>query len=449
MKWWIACLALLLGAPLWAQEDAGARGDIASIRSYYEPEGDIYVGQTVRLWVELTGDGIVSSPPKYPELKVEGAIALLPEQLGVAFTDRGTGRAGLRQRYVIIPQRPGDLVVPELQIAVGFKTDAGEQDMMLTVQPAPIVSIFPTEMDGVGLFISSDDVKVTQKFDQDPTGLRAGDAIERQVTTVAGGTFALALPQIQFAEIDGAKLYPAQPQLSDVTNRGSYRATRIDAVTYVFEKPGSYVLPDISVRWWNPARQRAEETVLEALEVEIAPNPEFEAAQQALQQDQRKQELMERIIRVLDWIREHIVLLVVWAVAVYMAALVLRKFGPVVWSAAHNARQRALNSESHAFRRFQARCRMPDTPAARAAFWAWLGHFASKDSIATLSAFETLLKPEDRDVLHRFLAARPGTELDARRSVAAAVNLRRALLSQGAEPKIGATRSLNPRSSAT
>ncbi|MGJ8584197.1 MAG: hypothetical protein ACSHXD_08905 [Marinosulfonomonas sp.] len=448
MRFAAALILFLIGAPLWAQESAEPTSAAANIKTHYEPEGQIFVGQTVRLWVEITTPGTVSTPPQYPELKVDGAISLLPEQLGVNFTDRETGNAGLSQRYVIIPQRPGQMDVPSFQVSIGITRDGTEQPLTLDVTPAPIDVVLPDGVEGLDRVVTTSDMTVTEKYDQEATGLKVGDALERQVTIVAGGTFALALPEVTFEQVEGTKIYPAQPQLSDQTNRGSYEATRIDAATYVFQKAGAVQLPEIKVSWFDPEKKAVQETVLPALDIEVAPNPAYEAQQKALEAEQKRTDILQQIAAVLLWIKTHIALITTLAVVAYFLRLAVKRFGPVVLREWKDARERAEKSEGRAFKNFTTAARSGDGEKMRTAFWSWLNHFSAADTTATFANLAQGLDPSDRAQMEKFLA---GSGSDAgsadgfRTSVTA---LRKVLLAKENKPTALQKGGLNPRGAA-
>ena len=64
------------------------------VDAYAEPDGNIYLGQRVRLIVDIRTDTWFTRAPRYPELKLDRAIALMPEGFGVNFTERERGAGG-------------------------------------------------------------------------------------------------------------------------------------------------------------------------------------------------------------------------------------------------------------------------------------------------------------------------------------------------------------------
>ncbi len=81
------------------------------VRVSTEPEGRVVIGQQTRLFVDILTDTWFTQAPAYPDVDLDGAIALQPEQLGTNFTERiaGATYAAQRRSYVIFPQRAGPL----------------------------------------------------------------------------------------------------------------------------------------------------------------------------------------------------------------------------------------------------------------------------------------------------------------------------------------------------
>jgi hypothetical protein len=434
MRTLFALLTLLFALPAMAQDDP-------TIRSYFEPKGDIYVGQTVRLWVEITTTGKITTPPQYPELKIEGAISLLPELGAVSFSDGP--RIGLRQRYVIIPQRAGAVTVPPLQIEIGTEIDGKTTLQILSATPEPIQVIFPPDTENLDRIVTTSELKATESYDRALTDLKTGDAIIRTVTTVAGGTFALALPAVTFESIQNAKQYTATPQLSDKTNRGQYRATRIDAATYVFEKAGDTSLPEIIVQWFDAKSKSVQQVILPAVDLTIALNPAYAETTASSATEDTKTRLLHQLGRALVWVQGNIAKITLLAIGLYVLHLIWIRYSPTVRQALHDRREKIRHSEKYAFKQFQKACTSGDTTKSRTAFWHWLDHFAPTDQSASLTAIESKNFNLDTIILSKYLSSDPLAEDDLSAFKSAATIFRSGLLKS--PTKSSKRYTLNPR----
>ncbi len=437
MRFLAALVLFAVTLPTLAQETSDTK-----IKTYYEPEGEVFVGQTVRLWVEITTSGTISTPPQYPELKVEGSISLLPELGAVSFSNNSG--IGLRPRYVVIPQRAGTLDIPPLQITIGTDHGSGDELQTLTVTPEALNAVLPAGTENIERIVTTSDMKVTESYDSDLTDLKAGDAITRTVTIVSGGTFALALPEITFEQIPGAKPYPATPKLSDSTNRGQYRATRIDAASYVFEKAGDTALPEISVKWFDPDKNAVEEVLLPAVDLTIAVNPAFaEASTQAAAED-AKTRTLHLLGSILVWLQNNIVALTIIAIGLYLIRLLWDRFSAPAFQAWRDHREKVLNSEKYAFKEFNAACRSGDAEKCRTVFWHWLDHYAPPNQSVSLAFLSRKYQDLDMSEISKFLSDNQPVTGDVATFKSAASKLRTGLLKRPTTRGSTKTYSLNP-----
>jgi ribosomal 50S subunit-associated protein YjgA (DUF615 family) len=74
------------------------------------------------------------------------------------------------------------------------------------------------------------------------------------------------------AKIPGIRAYPRQPATDDSFNRGELTGRRTDSVTYVFQQPGKYELPELTFSWWDLGAKELRTEQLPGLTVEVTPN---------------------------------------------------------------------------------------------------------------------------------------------------------------------------------
>ncbi len=387
---------ILASVPTQSAEDEAA-SDV-KVRAYLEPEGDIYVGQLARLWIEVSTSTWFTKAPTYPELKLPGAIALMPEQLGVNFSDRvgGKTRSGQRQRYVIIPQRVGDLTIPPLTITLAVAIDGKPSDLIkIQTEPVAMAVVFPEGAEGLEQIITTDKLSVRETYGGNLEGLKVGDAVTRKVTVKAENTFALALPQVEFKSVKGTRLYPAQPKLSDKVNRGRYSAERSDAATYVLQSEGRVTLPEIRVQWWNPDSNAIEQSLLPSVSFAVATNPDHAGPTTANRDGtDTVNEAKRWLITGLLWLRANIVSLMVAAIGLYMLILVWRRFQPALLHRWRDFADRYRQSEARAFSLFRKACRSRDDSRMVNTFWHWLDQLTPGDQAASLDRLTRQLGDE-------------------------------------------------------
>jgi hypothetical protein len=100
--------------------------------------------------------------------------------------------------------------------------------------------------------------------------LKPGDAVKRTIVRKATGVPALGMLEFAFTAPEGVRVYADPPQVDDKVSRGEVTGSRIDQVTYVFEKPGLYELPPLDQPWWDLAQMQARDVPLPGLTVNVA-----------------------------------------------------------------------------------------------------------------------------------------------------------------------------------
>ncbi|MGI9366538.1 MAG: hypothetical protein ACR2O8_15245 [Rhizobiaceae bacterium] len=382
MRWPAVFIFLFLWSPLLAQEAADsanipdASAPDVQVRAYIEPEDGLYVGQLARLWIEVSSTAQFGEAPRYEDLKLGGAVVLMPDPFGVNFskTERGQSYTGQRQRFVIIPQRDGIFSVPPLSVMVTLNDGTKLLDpVRVQTEALEFTATFPPEAEALGQILTTSDMTVDESYDREPEGLKVGDAIVRTVKMRADDTFALAMPVIEFAQVEGTRVYPAKPGLTDQTNRGQYSGERVESATYVFEKDGAAELPEIKIQWWNPDTKTLEEKVLPALELTIAVNPDAPRHDSpAATQTSLLQFVKQITDKGLQWLGRNMGWLTLCAIAAYFLVLAWRRYQPVVLQKWKDWQHRRLNSEVHYFQLFKRACRSGKDSEIAASFWRWM-----------------------------------------------------------------------------
>ena len=432
MRYFLAILLLLVAAV------AGAE---VRIDAYAEPGGDVYLGQRVRLVVEVRTDTWFTTAPRYPEIKIDGAIALLPEAFGTNFTKRegATTWAGQRQRYVLFPQRVGELTVPPFDVPLAVSTDGRAGETQVVTTPGVTINVVaPPGSAGVPAFVTTPRLRVSEEWDGDVEDLKVGDAITRRITQSADDVFALLLPAIEFGDIEGFAVYPGTPELDDRVNRGSYKATRIDQVTYLMQAEGEYVIPGIEVHWFDPGRKTMITETLDALEVTVLPNPDAVLGEEEPAQDEPSLGIEQALRGALDWLAANIHWLTMFAGALFALRWLWRRFVPGWLQSFRDARERRRQSEARYFDELLRAVRSGDEDNAVACFWRWADRLPGRSAPLTLAALADVAGDEGLARTWRELkAARYGSaaaETRPRITAAALRKLRRSWLRRQQPP---------------
>ncbi|MEN7530717.1 BatD family protein [Cupriavidus sp. DL-D2] len=241
----------------------------------------VRVGQQVSIDVTILAPNFFMSAPAFPVLQVPGAVVTMPDERALNSTEtiNGVAYAGIRKSYAFTAEQDGDFELPATTVRFTYADDNG----------APregSVSFPPTRIRaGAGGTVNAGGPKqplvpvsrlvVTQALDhaldKGSVALRKGDALVRTVTTFAPQTQAMLIQPPHAPAPSGVRVFQADPRLSDnARTTAGPGGTRVDTITYVFERTGSYVLPPVTVDWLDPATGRPATSQAAAIKVEVS-----------------------------------------------------------------------------------------------------------------------------------------------------------------------------------
>jgi len=255
--------------------------DEVILRASVTPE-EAWIGQRVRLSIEVLGADGWAQISDMPEIEISGAYVLRTESQGIRLSETiaRTSYKGQRYQLSVYCQRPGTLEIPPLPVAVVVKqwgVNAPETPRELTTPSVSLMCKVPPGAEGIRGLISTTTLTADQSWSSRPDTAATGDAITRTVTLSAVDVSAMAFPPMRHPEIEGVGIYPGEPSVTDTTDRGSLRGERQEAVTYVLEQPGEIALPAIVLSWWDIDDRGLRRIELPGFELtvegELAPEP--------------------------------------------------------------------------------------------------------------------------------------------------------------------------------
>mgnify|MGYP001268936897 CR=1 FL=1 len=253
----------------------GSAGDPVFIEVRAEPLTP-FVQQQVRLVVKLhyavdLTEGALEEP---------AADGLVVHKLG---RDRpyGTTVGGrrynvLERHYALIPERSGALVIPSLAFRgsvldrsdpTGFfrrgsPVSARSQAITLDVQAKPADWGTAPWLPAASLALSDES--------ELPTTVAVGEPVTRTLRIRAQGLGFEQLPELMFEAPAGAELYPDKPETQTRDDGSWLYGERTRKFAVVPTRPGSLLLPEVRVDWWDTAQQRRVTAVLPARTIEVS-----------------------------------------------------------------------------------------------------------------------------------------------------------------------------------
>ncbi len=183
----------------------------------------------------------------------------------------------LEKKLALFPQQSGRLAVPpviaEVRLPSTSKFDpfrSGGEIRQLRSQPLTIdVEPIPAEFVGP-YWLPAQSLELREQWQGDTDKLVAGEPVTRSLTLIAGGLTAAQLPELVLSQIDGIKQYPDQPGLENSLTSKGISGSRQQKVALIPGAAGSYLLPEISVPWWNLQTGKMETAIIPAREISVS-----------------------------------------------------------------------------------------------------------------------------------------------------------------------------------
>lgn len=235
----------------------------------------VKVGQRVTMAVDIYTDTWFTRAPDIQPLELKGAINLQVQQFGTNYSDnrQGVSYAVQRREVTLFPQRPGQFIVPGQRASVWAAGEGGKRLPPVDVRSEPLVfqvEAITTEIEtGSPAVLVADDLELKDTFEPDLQALQsgarnlyAGDAVIRRVRLKAQGTLGMLIKPLPWPALNDVTQQGRRAQVNDRTNRGEFTGIREEIRSYVFERAGDYVLPELTVYWWDATNESIESVTL-------------------------------------------------------------------------------------------------------------------------------------------------------------------------------------------
>ncbi|HNR91193.1 MAG TPA: BatD family protein [Dokdonella sp.] len=252
----------------------GRPGDEVFVEASAEPAAP-WVQQQVRLVVKLY----------YAVDLTEGALGepvadgIVVQKLGrdrpYGATVGGRRYNVLERHYALIPERSGTQVIPPIAFRgsvldrsdpTGFfrrgrAVSAQSEAISLDVQPKPADWGTAPWLPAASLALSDESTL--------PDRIAVGEPVTRTLRIRAQGLGYEQLPELMFEAPAGAELYPDKTETQTRDDGTWLFGERTRKFAVVPSRPGTLVLPELRVDWWDTAQQRRVSAILPAHAIEV------------------------------------------------------------------------------------------------------------------------------------------------------------------------------------
>ena len=112
-------------------------------------------------------------------------------------------------------------------------------------------------------------VQLKERWSQGLDRLKTGEPVTRRLILEAEGATLGQLPDISMPQIDGLHIYPEEPQNHEQATSQGVKAVSQRNFAIIPERPGTYQLPPLEIKWWNSAARRMETARLPAQTLKV------------------------------------------------------------------------------------------------------------------------------------------------------------------------------------
>ncbi|WJG10625.1 BatD family protein [Aliiglaciecola sp. LCG003] len=184
----------------------------------------------------------------------------------------------IERNYGIIPQSSGQVVIKG-PLFEGEVIDKSRDSFSYFNQTKPINRVTPDiTLDVKAIpstvtehWLPSEYVQLNEEWQPDLAEIKAGEPITRTLTLSVLGVAEEQLPEIIGRYPPDFKVYPDQPATTTVVRDGNLVAQRVENIAIIPSKAGNYVLPEVSVAWFNVLTGTTEYATLPARSIVVTP----------------------------------------------------------------------------------------------------------------------------------------------------------------------------------
>jgi hypothetical protein len=270
----ITCLALFI---IWFTiSDCALAAEPIILRTSVTPVTP-WLGQKVIMHVDVLAKDGWAQIKKVGDVEVPGAYLLRLETQGTRLSEtiEGDSFTGQRYEFMLFAQRAGTLTVPSVPVDVEVKTwgaGGGTGIHRMSTPSVEFLARTPPGAEGIRGLISTADLTANQYWEPETEDPMVGDALKRTITLRAKDVSGMAFAPISHNRIEDLGIYPGEPEIDDRFARGDLTGTRVETVTYVFERAGAFEIPDLELSWWDVGAGELKQLVLPGLSLQVTGN---------------------------------------------------------------------------------------------------------------------------------------------------------------------------------
>ncbi|VEG91470.1 BatD family protein [Legionella spiritensis] len=229
-----------------------------------------YVNQQVLYTVKLYNNRRLFDADYQPPRIEDGLLIPLGDGRRYQVMVNGTAYTVDELQYAVFPQKSGPLKItpPRFQAllsgTIPQRITVAAETTTLDVKPVPAKYLNQ-------IWLPAKQVTVTETFDRSDNEFQQGDMLVRTITVRATGMVAQLMPALKLATSDQYSIYPEKPVEKTSFVQGDLIGTTTMKVTYLLNKAGKIVIPEVKLPWFNTLSGQSDVATLAKKTIEVIP----------------------------------------------------------------------------------------------------------------------------------------------------------------------------------
>jgi len=180
----------------------------------------------------------------------------------------------IEKQYSIIPEKSGQLSIPELTFTgrTSNRNLYGQSSRYVRTRSlAHQIEILPKPdgYPGGATWLPTPALSISDSWSTGTPPLIVGESITRTLTLSALNLDAAQLPDLLLSEVINLKMYPDQSRNENTVTKSGLLGQRIFSTAIVATKTGDIEIPATKVVWWNTDSKQLEETIIPARTITV------------------------------------------------------------------------------------------------------------------------------------------------------------------------------------
>ncbi len=184
------------------------------------------------------------------------------------------------KQYALFPQRSGTLEIPDIMFR-GEVTDGSSNYVFRNLNTRTITSFAeghtinvrekPANYPVDAVWLPASEITLRERWDNDFTNVRIGDAVTRTIDVEAFGLDGAALPPLNVPSIATVNTYPEPPEISRTYVDGNIVGRRVQQDSLLMTEAGTVRVPGITLPWFDIDTEEVKYATIEDSAIRVGP----------------------------------------------------------------------------------------------------------------------------------------------------------------------------------